>query len=59
MKLCQGPRCHTHKTKDRIRGPKGYKQYELVRDHHSIMAMETFVINDVCMNGLICTSNEH
>jgi len=28
MKLCQGPRCHTHKTKDRIRGPKGYKQYE-------------------------------
>ena len=28
MKLCQGPLCHTHKTKDRIRGPKGYKQYE-------------------------------
>ena len=28
MKYCQGPKCHTHKTKDRIRGPKGYKQYE-------------------------------
>ena len=28
MKYCQGPRCHTYKTKDRIRGPKGYKQYE-------------------------------
>ena len=28
MKLCQGPLCHTHKTKDRIRGPKGYKKYE-------------------------------
>jgi|TARA_R110002012_G_C11202195_1_gene560025 hypothetical protein len=28
MKYCQGPLCHTHKTKDRIRGPKGYKQYE-------------------------------
>ena len=28
MKYCQGPQCHTYKTKDRIRGPKGYKQYE-------------------------------
>jgi hypothetical protein len=28
MKYCQGPKCHTYKTKDRIRGPKGYKQYE-------------------------------
>ena len=26
-------------------------------DHHSIMAMETFVINDVCMIGLINTLN--
>ena len=28
MKYCQGPKCHTHKTKDRIRGPKGDKHYE-------------------------------
>ena len=28
MKYCQGPLCHTYKTKDRIRGPKGYKQYQ-------------------------------
>ena len=28
MKYCQGPICHTHKTKDRIRGPKGDKHYE-------------------------------
>ena len=28
MKLCQGPLCHRYKTKDRIRGPKGYKQYQ-------------------------------
>jgi len=28
MKLCQGPECHTFKTKDRIRGPKGDKHYE-------------------------------
>ena len=28
MKLCQGPKCHTYRTKDRIRGPKGDKHYE-------------------------------
>ena len=27
-KYCQGPICHEHKTKDRIRGPKGDKHYE-------------------------------
>ena len=27
-KLCQGPQCHEHKTKDRIRGSKGDKHYE-------------------------------
>ena len=28
MKYCQGPKCHTHRTKDRIRGSKGDKHYE-------------------------------
>ena len=28
MKYCQGPKCHTYKTKDRIRGSKGDKHYE-------------------------------
>ena len=28
MKYCQGPKCHEHKTKDRIRGSKGDKYYE-------------------------------
>ena len=28
MKLCQGPKCHEYRTKDRIRGPKGDKHYE-------------------------------
>jgi len=28
MKLCQGPSCHTYRTKDRIRGSKGDKHYE-------------------------------
>ena len=31
MKYCQGPICHEHKTKDRIRGPKGDKHYETRR----------------------------
>ena len=28
MKYCQGPLCHTYRTKDRIRGRKGDKHYE-------------------------------
>ena len=28
LKLCQGPKCHEHHTKDRIRGSKGDKHYE-------------------------------
>jgi len=31
MKYCQGPSCHEHKTKDRIRGSKGAKHYETRR----------------------------
>ena len=31
MKYCQGPECHTYKTKDRIRGPKGSKSYQTRR----------------------------
>jgi hypothetical protein len=34
MKYCQGPLCHTHKTKDRIRGPKGDKHYETRKGSH-------------------------
>ena len=28
MKYCQAPKCHTYRTKDRIRGHKGDKHYE-------------------------------
>jgi hypothetical protein len=28
FKYCQGPKCHEHRTKDRIRGIKGDKHYE-------------------------------
>jgi hypothetical protein len=31
MIYCQGPKCHTYKTKDRIRGPKGAKYYQTRR----------------------------
>jgi hypothetical protein len=35
MKYCQGPKCHEHKTKDRIRGPKGDKHYETRKIKHA------------------------
>ena len=31
MKYCQGPKCHTYHTKDRLRGPKGSKYYQTRR----------------------------
>ena len=31
LKYCQGPECHTHQTKDRIKGPKGNKTYQTRR----------------------------
>jgi len=34
MKYCQGPKCHTYKTKDRIRGSKGDKHYETRKRSH-------------------------
>ena len=31
MKVCQGPKCHEYRTKDRIRGSKGDKHYQTRR----------------------------
>ena len=31
LRFCQGPECHTHKTKDRIKGTKGSKTYQTRR----------------------------
>ena len=36
MKYCQGPKCHTYRTKDRIKGPKGAKVYQTRRRSHMI-----------------------
>ena len=34
LKYCQGPKCHTHDTKDRKRGPKDNKRNETRRRSH-------------------------
>ena len=34
LKFCQGPKCHTHKTQDRLKGPKGNKTYQTRRRSH-------------------------
>ena len=31
LKLCQGPRCHTYHTQDRLKGPKENKTYQTRR----------------------------
>ena len=31
LKFCQGPECHMHNTKDRLKGPKGNKTYQTRR----------------------------
>ena len=31
LKLCQGPYCHQHQTKDRLKGPKDNKTYQTRR----------------------------
>jgi len=31
LRFCQGPECHMHKTKDRIKGPQGNKTYQTRR----------------------------
>ena len=31
LKFCQGPDCHTYKTQDRLKGPKGNKTYQTRR----------------------------
>jgi hypothetical protein len=44
MKYCQGPKCHTYRTKDRIRGSKGDKHYETRKNSRY------FYNNEFCSN---------
>jgi len=34
LKFCQGPDCHTYKTQDRLKGPKGNKTIQTRRRSH-------------------------
>ena len=49
MKYCQGPKCHKHKTKDRIRGPKGDKHYE-TRKRSSFYYLNGNACSMICQN---------
>ena len=47
LKLCQGPSCHTYRTKDRIRGSKGDKHYE-TRKRSSFYYMNGNCCSSIC-----------
>ena len=42
LKYCQGPECHMHKTKDRIKGTKGSKTYQTRRRSNFYYAQGNF-----------------
>ena len=48
-KLCQGPKCHEHKTKDRIRGSKGDKHYE-TRKRSTMYYLGGNACSTICQN---------
>ena len=48
-KYCQGPICHEHKTKDRIRGPKGDKHYE-TRKRSTMYYLGGNACSTICQN---------
>ena len=58
MKLCQGPKCHEYKTKDRIRGSKGDKHYE-TRKRSSFYYMNGNCCSMTCMYDWINKHIEH
>ena len=49
MKYCQGPKCHTYQTKDRLRGPKGNKHYQ-TRRRSSFYYLGGNACNMICQN---------
>ena len=55
--ICQGPKCHTHDTQSRVRGPKGTKvlrtrnaRYESDVPHEWARNWEYFFCDERCMN---------
>jgi len=55
MKYCQSTRCHTYKTKDRIRGHKGSKHYATRRRSHMYYGKGNFC----CQTCLYDWIDEH
>ena len=58
MKYCQAPKCHTYRTKDRIRGSKGDKHYETRRRSSMYYGKGNFC-DQRCMYDLIDKHIEH
>ena len=58
MKYCQGPICHEHKTKDRIRGSKGDKHYETRRRSSFYYGNDNFC-DQRCMYDWVNKHIEH
>ena len=58
MKYCQGPSCHTYRTKDRIRGSKGDKHYETRRRSSFYYGNDNFC-DQRCMYDWINKHIEH
>ena len=59
MKYCQGPKCHTYKTKDRIRGPKGDKHYETRKNSRGFYYGNGNFCDQRCMYDWINKHIEH
>ena len=58
MKYCQGPNCHTYRTKDRIRGSKGDKHYETRRRSSFYYGNDNFC-DQRCMYDWVNKHIEH
>jgi len=57
LKLCQGTKCHTYHTKDRIRGSKGEKHYETRRRSQFYYGNNNFCSLN-CQNDWFATNGE-
>ena len=58
LKLCQGPKCHTYHTKDRLKGPKGSKTYQ-TRRRSSMYYGDGNFCDLRCQNDWINKNIEH
>jgi len=58
MKYCQGTKCHTYRTKDRIKGTKGSKSYQ-TRRRSSFYYGEGNFCSLNCQNDWLIKNIEH